>query len=298
MRAEVDFAEVTLQRQDTIDGLLKLYNRHDLSYVQLVQLRHLVYVINEKDIFSIGQEIKIPTVYSEKRQVSLSSIEASRIKNLGTKKISNYFNPIRSLPQEEDISTYITPEKAKDRIYQTTLNVFKPFITKNMEKTLSELGPEMVMDKIVALKSLAEARKEQRILADKSLVGIQKKREYDNLSDSEKSKIAIEKTLKNDREKEEEKRSKLIHDVKNLEGTTIPLELDFDVEQEKQKELMKKQNRKSNLSELLNAIEVLDSDTLTSITIKIMEVLKLPPSALEKFKRTPTYEELKIIFGK
>jgi hypothetical protein len=64
----VKYAEVKPQPKDTIDGLLKLMNRHDLTYAQMVYLRHVLFLVNGKDIFQYGEHIKVPVVYDEGKQ--------------------------------------------------------------------------------------------------------------------------------------------------------------------------------------------------------------------------------------
>ena len=68
MRINVDYREVTLQPRDTVDALIRLYNRHDLTHAQMVRMRHLVYAVNGgRDVFPVGDVIKIPTVYVDGR---------------------------------------------------------------------------------------------------------------------------------------------------------------------------------------------------------------------------------------
>jgi len=67
MKIDCEYTTTRLMPKDTIDSLIKLFNQHDLKYVQMVQLRHLVYALNKKDIFIEGEEVKIPTLYKSGR---------------------------------------------------------------------------------------------------------------------------------------------------------------------------------------------------------------------------------------
>jgi len=122
MRLDVNYVEIAPQMGDTIDALLKLYNRHDLKYVHMVQLRHLFYTLNNTDIIRIGTKIKLPVLYREGIEEVAGSISQMREIRQGKKTLENY----------QDIDTD-DPDVIKLKDDRTV-------ITKIKDLTLEKLG--------------------------------------------------------------------------------------------------------------------------------------------------------------
>jgi hypothetical protein len=105
MVVEIPFVLVNPQPKDTVDSLLRLYNKHKVNYSQMVQLRYLIYKLNGKDIFEVGEQIKIPVVFTRGRQKPMSGgvgIDVSRKISEGKMEI-NYVSPISNMTNLEDI---------------------------------------------------------------------------------------------------------------------------------------------------------------------------------------------------
>jgi len=178
MQLEVDYIELEPQMGDTVDALLKLYNRHDLKYIHMVQLRHLFYTLNNTDIIKIGTQIKIPILYTEGREEKNGSIDSMRKLRSGKKILKNYQDIETDDPEVKKLKDDRTVIKKIADITLESLGLKKKieppekpkgnFITVNIDEIVSKDESVIIKKQKEELVAIEEKSVVKETIVDKS----------------------------------------------------------------------------------------------------------------------------------